>query len=102
MQTQYRTLGYSVDLHFHNYKLAIEIDENWHNDRNIVYQIIRQKAIGQDLGWEFIRIEPDKEDIDIFEVINKIFRHIKQLPNQLTKQWAKKALVAEISMTFKN
>ena len=35
MQTQYKVLGYRIDLYFHEYKLAIEIDENEHSDRNI-------------------------------------------------------------------
>ena len=37
-QTQYSLLDYRIDLYFHDYKLAIEIDghnENGHNDRNI-------------------------------------------------------------------
>ena len=33
----------------------------------------------------FIRIDPDKEDFDIFQAVNEIFRHIKQS--------AKKALI---------
>ena len=53
----------------------------------------KTKAIEQKLGCEFIRIDPDKEEIDIFEVIIKVFRYIKQSSNQLTKQSAKKALV---------
>ena len=28
-------LSYRIDLYFHDYKLAIEIDENGHSDRNI-------------------------------------------------------------------
>ena len=35
MQNQYSVLGYKTDLHFHKYKLAIEIDEKGHKDRNI-------------------------------------------------------------------
>ena len=46
----------------------------------------RQKTISQELGCELIRIDPDKEDLDIFKTINNIFRHIKQLSNKLTKQ----------------
>ena len=34
MQTQYTDLNYRIDLYFHEYKLAIEIDELEHNDRN--------------------------------------------------------------------
>ena len=41
-------LSYWVDLSSH--KLAIEIDENRHSNRNIDYEIKRQKAIEQNLG----------------------------------------------------
>ena len=34
-------LGYRIDLHFHDYKLAIEFYENGHTDRNIDYEIKR-------------------------------------------------------------
>ena len=44
MQTHYSVLGYRIDLHFHDYKLAIEIDENGHSNKNINYEIKRQKA----------------------------------------------------------
>ena len=45
MQTQYNVLGYKIDLCFHDYKLAIEIDENGHSERNIDYKIKGQKAM---------------------------------------------------------
>ena len=66
-------LSYKFHLYFHNYKLAIEVGENGHSYRNIVYDIKRQKAIEQKLGSEFIRIDPDKEDADVFKVTNEIF-----------------------------
>ena len=49
MQTQYNVLGYRIDLYYHDYKLAIEIDNNGHSNRNIDYEIKRQKAIEQEL-----------------------------------------------------
>ena len=70
-------LDYRIDLYFHDYKLAIEADENGHRDRNIVYKINIQKAIEQELGRDFIRIDPEKEDVDAFKVTNEIFKHIK-------------------------
>ena len=33
MQKQYKVSSYGNDLHFYDYTLAIEIDENWHIDR---------------------------------------------------------------------
>ena len=35
MQTQYTVIGYRIDLYFHKYNLAIEVDELGHNDRII-------------------------------------------------------------------
>ena len=77
MHTQHKVLSYSIDLYFHDYKLAIEIDENGNSDRNIDQELKRQKAIGQELGCKFIGIDPDKKDFDIFKIVDEIFRHIK-------------------------
>ena len=64
MWTQYNVLSYRITLYFHGYKLAIETDENGHKERNIDYEMKRQKAKEQQLGCKFIRIDPDKEDFD--------------------------------------
>ena len=45
METQHSVLTYNIDLYFHEYKLAIEIDEKRHNDRNEHYEKQRQKEI---------------------------------------------------------
>ena len=37
-------LNYRIDLYFHEYKLAIEIDQLGHTNRNINNEIERQKA----------------------------------------------------------
>ena len=60
MQTKYKVVSYKVDLYFHDYKLAIEVDENGLSDRNIDYEIKRQKAIEQELSCKYIRIDPEK------------------------------------------
>ena len=65
MQTEYSVLGYRVNLYSHDYKLAIEIDENYHSNRNIDYEIKRPKEIEQELG---IRTDSDKEEIDILKL----------------------------------
>ena len=78
MQTQYTVLIYRIDLYFHKYKLAIEVDELGHNDRNIDYEIQRQKALERELNCVFIRINPDAIDFNIFREINKIHRHINK------------------------
>ena len=60
MQNQYSVLGYRIDLYFHDYKHAIEVDEKGHEDRNIDHEIKRQKAIEKELGCKFIIINPDE------------------------------------------
>ena len=76
MQSQYTVLKYRIDLYFHKYKLAIEIDELGHDDRSIDYEIQRHKALERELDCVFIRINPNAIDFNIFKEINKIHRHI--------------------------
>ena len=78
MQTQYSVLGYRIDLYFHDYKLAIEVDEKGHKNRNIDHEIKRQEVIKEKLGCKFIRINPDEENFNIFKAMNEIHRHIKE------------------------
>ena len=78
MQAQYSVLGYRIDLYFHEYKLAIEVDQLGHADRNIDNEIERQKTLEKELNCVFIRINPDEKDFSHFKEINKIHRHIKK------------------------
>ena len=82
MQSQYKVLGYRIDLYFRKYKLAIEVDELGHADRNINNEIERQKALERELNCVFIRINPDEKDFNIFKPINEIYRHIKKSSKQ--------------------
>ena len=58
------------------------MDENGHSNRNIGFEIKRQKTIEQELYCKFVRTDPDKKDFDIYSAINEVFIHIK---NQLKK-----------------
>ena len=89
MQTQYSVLGYRIDLYFHKYKLAIEVDELGHTNRNINNEIERQKALEKELNCVFIRINPDEKDFNILKAINEIYRHIKKS--------SKKSIIDKIS-----
>ena len=42
---QCNVLGYRIDLYFHDYKLAIEVNKKDHKDRNIDHEIQRQKEL---------------------------------------------------------
>ena len=96
IQTQYSVLGYRIDLYFHEYKLAIEVDELGHTNRNINNEIERQKALEKELNCVFIRINPDEKDFNIFKEINKIHRHIKKSSkNSLIDKISKRLLELE-------
>ena len=97
IQTHYNVLEYEIDLYFHDYKLAVEIDENVLQDRDISREIERQKALEKELGRKFIRINPDKENFNIFKAQNEIFRHIKESNKESTKELTKKSLTDELS-----
>ena len=67
MQTQYSDLGYRIDLYFHKHKLAIQVDELGHADRNLGNEIERQKALEKELDCVFIRIIPDEKKFNVFK-----------------------------------
>ena len=56
MQTQYSVLSYRIDLYFHKYKLAIEVDELGHADRNVNNEIERQKALERELNCVLLEL----------------------------------------------
>ena len=93
MQTQYSILGYRIDLYFHDYKHAVEVDEKGHEDRNLNHEMKRQKVLEKELSCEFIRVNFDEEDFNIFKTINEIHRQIKKLTKTSTKTF----LIGEIS-----
>ena len=97
MQTQYTVLGYRINLYFHKYKLAIEVDELGHADRDVDNEIERQRALERERNCVFIRITPDAADFNICKEINKIYRHINQSTIQQTEQKTKKSLVDNLS-----
>ena len=69
-------LGYRTDAYFPKYNLAIEVDEQGHNDRDIDCEIERQKAIEKELGCKFNRINLAKENFNIFVEIGKMQNYI--------------------------
>ena len=57
----FSTLNYLIDFYFPKYKLAVEIDELGHADRDSVKENKRQTEIAKYLDCKFIRINPDKK-----------------------------------------
>ena len=81
-------------MYFSKHRLAIEVDEKVHIDRNIDYEIKRQKAIKKEIDCEFIRIDPDGKDFDIYV---EVYNHIKESKEKLTKKLTEKSSIYKIS-----
>ena len=77
MQKEHTVLNYRIDLYFPDYNLAIECDENGHDDRSPVEERRRQRRISKKIDCQWLRFNPDSDDFNIFTVINQIFTIIK-------------------------
>ena len=94
IRIQYTVLGYRIDLYFYEYKLAIEIDEFGHNDRNTDYEIKRQREIENELNCVFIITNPDDSDFNMYKPENQIYNHIiKSKEENLKSKFAKELLI---------
>ena len=90
--TQYWIENKRIDAYFSKCKLAIEVDEYNHKDRDSNYEKNRQSMIvSRDSNYEknrqsiivshgitIIRTNPDDADFNINKLINQIYRHISQ------------------------
>ena len=79
---QHNVLGYRIDAYFPKYKLAIEFNEHRHN---IDYEIEKQKTFEKELNCKFIKINPVKENFNIFVEIGKIHSFIIKSTKKSTK-----------------
>ena len=68
-------LPYDVDFGFTVYKLIVEIDEDGHVHYDEEKHQIRQRLI-ENLGFTFIRINPDLEKFDLDAKIARIYNHL--------------------------
>lgn len=67
---------YRIDMYMPYYKIAIECDENNHDDRDKNYEQNREKYIMAELNCLFVRFNPDEENFDIQKVCNNILKII--------------------------
>ena len=80
---QHFVLGYKIDAYLLKHKLPVEVDERGHQDRDLESQIERQKALEKELDCKFIRINPARENFNIFNEINRIHNHIVKSRKEL-------------------
>ena len=78
MNRQFSIGFYENDLYFPEHKLVIEFDEHDHKDRDINYEIRRQKFIEDQLKCKYIRYNANAKDFTIESVLSKIFQYIYQ------------------------
>jgi very-short-patch-repair endonuclease len=71
MIRQYPIGNYRVDLYFVDYNIAVECDENGHNDRDTFYEIARESYI-KDKGNKMIRFNPNESKFDLSNVLREI------------------------------
>ena len=55
---------FRIDIYFTEYFLVVEIDENGHTDRDLIFEEKRQKALEKRLNCEFITINTSRENYD--------------------------------------
>ena len=77
MQAKYNVLNYRTYI-FININRQYKLMKNGHSERNNDYEIKKQKAIAKELGYEFSRIDPDKENFDIFRGIDTLNNRLKK------------------------
>ena len=75
---QHSVLGYRIDLYFSEHKIAMEIDENGHKNRDVYKEIERQKAAKKELDCNFVRIIHDKKDFDVYFETGKMHNNINK------------------------
>ena len=76
----FSALNYLIDFYFQKYKLAIEIDELSHADRDSVKENKRQKELKEHLKCTFISINPDKKDFSAYDgLIDDLSKRLLEL-----------------------
>ena len=83
----FSTLYYLIDYYFPKCKLAIEVDEIGHKDRDQTKENKRQKDLKEYLDCKFIRINPDEKNFDIYDGFKKTLTFINELKQRQTKNF---------------
>jgi very-short-patch-repair endonuclease len=73
---QKSVINYRIDLYLPRQKLAVEIDENNHADRDPCYEQAREERIRAELGCKFLRINPDAPDFKLSSCVGRIVREV--------------------------
>ena len=77
---------FRIDIYFTEYSLAVEIDENGHTDRDLIFEEKRQKTLEKKLNCTFIRINTSKENYDADYEVSRIQTFISNFNKNKIKQ----------------
>ena len=78
IKEKFFVLNEKIEFYFPRHKLAIEVDELGHLERNEEDEIKIQKKLEEYLKCTFFRINPDKENFEIFLEVGKIESYISE------------------------
>ena len=83
---------FKIDVCFNEFLLAVEIDEKQHTDRDLIFEVKRQKALEKKLVCKFIRINTNnaKNGSDLDYEVGNIEAFIDELKNKKIKELEKK------------
>ena len=79
LKRQKRIGPYYIDLYFEDYNLAIECDENDHNDRCEIYEKNREQFL-LEKNITIIRYNPNHKNFDLSYVLRKITKILYKKP----------------------
>ena len=94
---RYCVLGYYIDAYFPKYKPAVEVDEQGHRNRDIEQEVKKQKVLEKKFDCIFLRINPAKENFNVFIEISKRPNHIIKSTEKLVNELTKKTVTDDIS-----
>ena len=101
IENQYKALGYFIDLAFPVHQLGLKVDENGHMDRSEAEEKERQKATEKETSFTIIKINPGKENFDIFVEIGKIQIYHVESTKEITKESTKKSIIDDVKKLLK-
>ena len=94
---QFFVLNEKIDFYLARHMSAIEVDKLGHLDRNEEDAIKQQKKLKEHLKYIFFRINPGKENFDIFVELGKIKSYISKSNKKLTDESTKNSLIDYLS-----
>ena len=92
----FSALNYLIDYYFLKRKLAIEVDELGHKDRDKTKENKRQKDLKEYLDCVYIRINPDEKDFSAYDELGEVQTFIDKSKGKKRTQKRSKRTQKEI------